>query len=182
MDPELTNSWDLLQRRLALMRQLASSLEQVQTAVVRSDLCGIDGHTVRQRELCEALGQLEAEALGQSFLRSTRSSIPSASGKGNTGTGNDEQNDKNNDKAGMLWGDAAVSPEIRQRWESLALQLNQAESRVNQLNKVYAALLRRAQRTLQIFMRVVASPENTYSAPKGVHVMAPSTMQEGSHV
>ena len=63
MDQGLNLSFELLQRRLALMRDLANSLEQVQTAVVRSDLGGITGHTVRQGELCEALRQLESEAV-----------------------------------------------------------------------------------------------------------------------
>jgi hypothetical protein len=50
MDQELTTSLQLLERRLALMRDLANSLEQVQSAVVRSDLGGINGHTARQGE------------------------------------------------------------------------------------------------------------------------------------
>jgi len=50
MDQELTTSLQLLERRLALMRDLANSLEQVQSAVVRSGLGGINGHTARQGE------------------------------------------------------------------------------------------------------------------------------------
>jgi hypothetical protein len=60
---QVSPSCELLERRLALMRELANSLEQVQSAVVRSDLAGIDGHTVRQRELCEALRWMQGEAL-----------------------------------------------------------------------------------------------------------------------
>lgn len=60
---QVSPSCELLERRLALMRELANSLEQVQSAVVRSDLAGIDGHTVRQRELCGALRWMQGEAL-----------------------------------------------------------------------------------------------------------------------
>jgi len=164
MDPESTNSLDLLERRLALMRQLAGSLEQVQTAVVRSDLRGIDAHTVRQQELCEALAQLEAEAVGQSLYRST----PNQSG--------------GKDKMGMLSEDDAFSSEVRQRCTNLAQELTQIELRVSQLNRVYAALLRRAQRTLEVFMRVLASSANTYSLPKCAPAIGEATLQEVSHV
>ena len=173
MDPELTTSLDLLGRRLALMRQLASSLEQVQSAVVRSDLCGIQGHTARQRELCQGLGQLEAEALG----RSPRPSIPGESR---------EHNHKEKEDFGILPAENAVSPavsgEVRQRWKSLGQELAQVELRVAHLNRVYAGLLRRAQRTLQIFLRVLASSTDTYGPPKRPTVMVPSTMQEVTHV
>ena len=74
----------------------------------------------------------------------------------------------------------AVSPPVRQRWEALDLELIEAEMQVSHLNRVYAALLRRAQRTLRIFIRLRASSANTYTPPKGAR--APSPLQEASHV
>jgi len=161
MDQELNPSFELLERRLALMRGLATSLEQVQTAVVRSDLRGIDGHTLRQRELCESLRQLESEALG--FRNASEG-----------------QHQKVN--IGAQLPEDAVSPQVRERWQTLSRELSQVEMRVGQLNRVYGALLRRAQRTLQIFMRVLASSANTYAPPKCAAVIIPSTHQEVSHV
>jgi len=163
MDQELTTSFDLLERRLALMRELASSLEQVQTAVVRSDLSKIDSHTVRQQELCETLRQLEAEALG----RPPYNLISDQSRKQ------------------KIWAQLpqdGVSPLVRLRWKTLAQDLTRVETRVSQLNQVYGALLRRAQRTLQIFMRVLASSANTYAPPKCAPAIAQSSLQEVSHV
>jgi flagellar biosynthesis/type III secretory pathway chaperone len=163
MNQELSSSVDLLERRLALMRQLANSLEQVQTAVVRSDLGGIDGHTVRQRALCEALCQLESEALGR------RPCNPIT--------------DQNRHlTAWTKLPEEAVSPQVSQRWKTLAQELTQVEAQVGQLNRVYGALLRRAQRTLQIFIRVLASSANTYAPPKCAPAIAPLALQEVSHV
>ena len=76
----------------------------------------------------------------------------------------------------------AVSPEVRQRWRSLGQELAQVELRVAHLNRIYAELLRRVQRTLQIFLRVLASSTGTYAPPKCLTAMAPSTMQEATHV
>jgi hypothetical protein len=160
MDQELNPSFELLQRRLALMRELAISLEQVQTAVVHSNLRGIDGHTVRQRELCESLRQLESEAL------EFRNPVEGRYQPLNLGAQLPED---------------AVSSEIRERWETLSRELTQVEMRVGQLNRVYGALLRRAQRTLEIFMRVLASSANTYTPPKCALAMAPSILREVSH-
>jgi flagellar biosynthesis/type III secretory pathway chaperone len=163
MDQELNTSFNLLERRLALMRELASSLEQVQTAVVRSDLSKIDGHTIRQRELCETLRRLEPEVLARTPYN--RVSDPYREHK--------------------IWvqlPDDRVSPEVRQRWNRLAQELTQVETQVCQLNQVYGALLRRAQRTLQIFRRVLAGSANTYAPPKCAPAIAPSSLQEVSHV
>ncbi|HSY64331.1 MAG TPA: hypothetical protein VK829_07015 [Terriglobales bacterium] len=114
MDQELTTSLQLLERRLALMRDLANSLEQVQSAVVRSDLGGINGHTARQGELCEALRQLESEAVP------IRNPIGGVLAKQN------------------IWAQLPddVSPQVRERWQTLAQELTQLEQRVRQLNRV----------------------------------------------
>ena len=161
MNQELNPSLELLERRLALMRGLAISLEQVQTAVVHSDLGGIDGHTLRQRELCESLRQLESEALGfRNAIEGQRQKV----------------------SIGAQLPEDAVSLQVRERWQTLSRELSQVEMRVGQLNRVYGALLRRAQRTLQIFMRLLASSASTYAPPKCAAAIIPSTLREVSHV
>lgn len=62
MDAELGGSFDSLERGLALMQELANSLEQAQTAVLHSDLAEIERHSARQQEICDALRQRDAEA------------------------------------------------------------------------------------------------------------------------
>lgn len=141
-----TPSCELLECRLALMRQLAASLEQVQGAVVGSDLVSIDGHTVRQRELCEALRRLGIEILS------------GAPGAPVGGEGRSEA-------IGVEPAQVGDPPQIRQRWEALARELIQVEMQVDQLNRVYAALLRRARRIAEIFMRLRANSSGTYTRP-----------------
>jgi hypothetical protein len=162
MDQELTLAFELLARRLALMRELAGSLEQVQSAVVHSELGEIVDQTTRQRELCGALRQLESEAMQRPLCASV-----AKSGKRTIG---------------LQLPEGAVSPLVRERWKTLARQLTEAEMRVGQLNRAYGALLRRAQRTLQIFMRVLASSSNTYAAPKRELPILQPILQEVSHV
>jgi hypothetical protein len=163
MDLELTTSFGLLERRLALMRELAGSLEQVQTAVVRSDLGGIEGHTARQRKLCEALRQLENEAVrclpGDAIIRGSRKQ-----------------------KVWVQLPEHSVSAPLQMRWKALGQELTEVEAQAAQLNQVYGALLRRARLTLRIFMRVLASSANTYAPPKYVPTLAASSLREVSHV
>lgn len=55
MEPELPSSYHPLEKRLDLLRRLASEQEHAQTALLRSDLQAMESHTARQQELCEAL-------------------------------------------------------------------------------------------------------------------------------
>lgn len=161
MDQAFNPSFESLQRRLVLMQELANSLQQVQSAVVGSDLSAINGHTMRQRELCDALRQRESEMPG--MQSSSRGPL------------------RQRNHWAQLPQDAVAS-DVRERWQTLSEELIQVELRVSQLNRVYGALLRRAQRTLQIFMRVLASSANTYTPPKGASIIAPATAREVSHV
>jgi hypothetical protein len=162
MDQAPTTSFGLMECRLALMRDLASSLEQAQSALVRSDLPGIDSITTRQQDLCEALRQLESE--GWRHARSIATSAGSPL-----------------EKAGMALPDDAVSPSLGRPWKTLSEEVTRVEIRVFRLNQVYGALLRRARRTVQIYACALASSANTYPPPKREPAMATPAFQE-SHV
>lgn len=163
MNQELTTSFALLERRLLLMSELSASIEQAQHAVLRSDLPAMDGSAVRQGEICEALRQLESEALQH----------PPCTAKADK---------SRSSRLGMQLPQDVVSPLVRQRWKTLAQELTQVEARVSQLNHIYAALLRRARRTLLIFNRVLASSANTYAPPKPEMAMVQPSFQEIRHV
>jgi len=147
MAQEPSLSFQLLERRLALMRDLASSLEQAEAAVVRSDVASVDRHRVWQQQLCAALGALDAEAR-RFRLCAVTENVPAVQ------------------KNWMPSPGSGVPPHIRQRWNALALELTKAEAQVRHLNRVYGALLRRARRTVEIFCRVLASSAVTYVPPK----------------
>jgi hypothetical protein len=139
MDPKLQLAFDRVERRLALMRDLAATLEQAQAAVLAGNLEMIEAHTVRQRDLCEALRQLTISTV-------------SAGGRAMQPPGPEDP--------------AAESPSPKhEQWSALLGELAEVESRVGHLNRVHAALLRRAQRSLAIVSRLLASSEITYSPP-----------------
>ncbi len=77
-DRELPSSelpdFHALDRRLGLMRELTSVIEQANTAVMKSDLRGIERLTARQRELCNVLRAVEAQTMFQG-CHSQRQSI-----------------------------------------------------------------------------------------------------------
>jgi flagellar biosynthesis/type III secretory pathway chaperone len=162
IDQEIIAGLELGNKRLDLLRELASSLQLAQTAVVRSDLSGIDNQTERQQELCNALRQLGSVGLrlpGTAVVGESRQQNPWA-----------------------RLPEIDLSPGVRQRWEVLGRELQQVEMQVSQLNRIHEGLLRRAQYTLQIFVRLLANSANTYTPPKCAPAVAPSRLQEASHV
>jgi flagellar FlgN protein len=163
MDQELFPVFDLIERRLALMRALADSLERAQTAVAQSNLVEITGHTARQRELCAAVRQLESEA--RQFVADAAIA--------------DETRPQN---IRTRQSQSGVSPLMQQRWNAVAEELSELEIRVGQLNRIYGALLRRARRTVDIFCRVLASSAVTYAAPRAAPAPMPPRFEEVSHV
>ena len=55
--------------------------------------------------------------------------------------------------------------EFASRRRMLREQLAAVENHIRELNRSYAALLRRAKRTIDIFCRLLASSEQTYAVP-----------------
>jgi hypothetical protein len=131
------------EQRLALMRELACSLEQAQAALVRSDVAAMAECNARQEAICDAIRNLE--------------------------------------NSGPV---ASASAVARVRWENIGKDLSEVEGRVRELNRVYGALLRRAGRTLDIFLRVLASSAVTYAPPlAGPRLPKPTfALEEGAHV
>jgi len=160
-DRERATAFELLAGRLALMRELAASLEQVQTAIVRSNLAGITGHIALQRELCQAVRQLETEAPQWSSTKLSAVRIP---------------------RAPLPAPEDAASGLARHRWNAVAKELIEVEIRVGQLNLVYGALVRRARRTVDIFNRALACSANTYAPPKRDPAISQPKFGEISHV
>jgi hypothetical protein len=163
MDQEFFAALKIQEGRLALLRVLGDSLEQAQSAVVRSNLTEITAHTARQRELCETLRQLASEALRLPPCTASAGASPTHPLR-------------------MRLPESTVSPFLQRRWNRVTEELSEVEMRVVQLNRVYGALLRRARRTVDIFCRVVASSAFTYGPPKPGPVLAQAGIGEVSHV
>lgn len=116
-----SSSSQLLQRRLALLQELADSLELSPALLATASPEKLDQQTAQQLEMCRQLRALCPGLAGQ-----TQTPIDAR----------------------------------------LANDLQVIAKRVGDLNRLYAALLRRRRRTVDIFCRVLATSGTTYPAPK----------------
>lgn len=130
-----------LERQIALMRELAGSLERAQAAVLSSDIRQISAQTLRQQRLCEELQRQAGRMSRQNGLAVAPMATPTAP------------------------VDAYPLLPTSARQRSLLAELRETGKLVERLNRDYAALLRRARRTVDIFCRVLASSAITYLPP-----------------
>ena len=61
MDTGISPSFDLVERRLSLMHQLAAELELAQKAILARDIELLEAHTGKQAVLCTALQELSTQ-------------------------------------------------------------------------------------------------------------------------
>jgi len=144
MTPHMQALFDRRRQRLALMRELSGVLEESLTAAFSSDPQKIENCASGQAAVCHALSQLDARCLSYKAHAELGEVLGFAQG-GTTQT--------------------VVPAEAEQRWCQLGHELGQVEARVLHLNRVYGGLLRRAQRTLEIFTRLL-QPSPTYVPPE----------------
>jgi hypothetical protein len=155
MDQTLASENELLERRLTLMRELASSLERAYAAVAKADLGAMSSETANEETLCEQLCQI-IPRLPQSLSTATEAR--------KTRTGPEQ----------LPEGPSSAC----ERWSILLRHLKDVETRIAQLNRAYGALLRRARRTVDIFCRVLAHSGITYPSPVHQPVSAIQAMRE----
>lgn len=130
--PELSQ---LIERRVALVRSLAESLEASTPALVRNDAGSIARGAAHQAELCRQWSELEAELRRQAKLKTTAS--PAASGYSH-----------------------AVSHTAR-----LQTEWNALGARIRYVTRVHWSLLRHLERSLAVMQRLVDSCAPTYTPP-----------------
>jgi len=128
----------IVQQRIILLLELATSLEQAQRALLKTNLEEFRSHTTRQQELCRLLREDSGEAAQER-------TEPRVDGS----------------KSSEPQPESAAS----ERWTTLGAQLRDVEQRVAELNCCYGALLRRARRTVDIFCRVLTNSGLTYAPP-----------------
>jgi hypothetical protein len=129
--PELSK---LVERRLALVGNLAESLELSRQALVRNDAEAIARGAAHQAELCRQWGLLESELRRVADRRSHMLS---------TGTPGSSP-------------DLERSARLQAEWETLG-------ARIRYLTRVHWSLLRHLQRSLAVLNRVVDSCASTYT-------------------
>jgi len=138
VDTSLPQLSKLIERRLALVRCLAESLESSTPALVRNDAEAIARGAAHQAELCRQWGRLEDELRREA---GRRSAPPPAGASGNfPGTEN--------------------SARLQAEWEALG-------ARIRYLTRVHWSLLRHLERSLAVLNRVVDSCAPTYTPDPG---------------
>jgi hypothetical protein len=129
----------LIEQRLALLRNLAESLEQSSVALVQNDAEAIARGAAHQAELCWQWSRLEGELRREAG----RPSIPSSP----------------NAAADVIH--LEHSARLQAEWEALG-------ARIRYLTRVHWSLLRHLERSLAVLSRVVDSCAPTYMPDPGL--------------
>ena len=135
---------ELLKRRVASLRLMANELRDCRDSLTGMDLEETWEHISYQQGLCSEIRFLDGE------LRGLRRQLAEAGGlepEGMTAAA----------FAGLF--DAGSAPQLRQVMEDLA----GVQQSVRRLNRVYAGLLRRSRRSINVLINVMASYLGTYS-------------------
>jgi len=137
---------ELLKRRVASLRLMAKELRECRESFTSMDLEATREHILYQRGLLSEIRYLDDE------LRLLRRQIALASG-GDPGKLSDAE------MANLLNVESAA--QFRRVGEDLEI----AKKTLRRLNRVYAGLLRRSRRSINVLINVIASYTGTYTPP-----------------
>jgi CHAD domain-containing protein len=139
---------ELLKRRVASLRLMAKELRECRESFTRMDLEAIREHISYQKSLCSEIRALDDE------LGVLRRQMAAASGLQPQGT-----------SAAAFVGlfDADSALQLRQVMDDLA----GVQKGVRRLNRVYAGLLRRSRRSINVLTNVMANYIGTYNPLTG---------------
>ncbi len=135
---------ELLKRRLASLRLMAKELRDCRQSLVSMDLESTREHISYQQGLCSEIRFLDHELLA------LKSQIVGAAGL---------QSDGLDGAAFAGLFDSSSAQELRRVTGELA----EVQKSVWRLNRVYAGLLRRSRRSINVLINVMASYMGTYS-------------------
>ena len=134
---------ELLKRRLASLRLMAKELHDCRQSFVNMDLESTREHISYQQGLCSEIRFLDHE------LRTLRSQIVGAAGI--------QPGELDNAAFAKLF-DSASAVELSR----VTGELRAVEKSLRRLNRVYAGLLRRSRRSINVLINVMASYMGTY--------------------
>ncbi|HEX3353810.1 MAG TPA: hypothetical protein VHS34_13405 [Terriglobales bacterium] len=138
MYPQTTFRLGIAEQRLALLRELAEVLGLAQGALLNSDLDRLQEQNGRQLTLCKTLRTLAGDSAGPGIQASEPAISPPA-----------------------IFGPGSLSAPID--GDAISRQLQEVRRQVQHLNRVQAALLRRARRSLEISACLRARCALTYA-------------------
>jgi uncharacterized protein YukE len=141
--------FELLDRRMALLDMLATTLREARRDVVGLDVDGLEAHITQQEQLCRQVSALDDDLNG--LQKRWLALAPPVSG--DCGTANEKR-----------------SVEIR--LAEIRERMRAAQARVKGLNDAHQALLRRCRRTAGALSNMYARFAATYSEPVHVRISA----------
>jgi uncharacterized protein YhaN len=155
MKREVQNYMDLLERRLATLRLLASDLEESRAAYVTLDLTSMHQHISRQENLCTEIRMLDGEL--QNMKEKLRrlaalGEIPSTLGE----------------------LEAQLDPVSARQLQLLMGGLRAIQADVRRLSRVHSELLRRSRRSVNVLLNFLAHYSGKYPLPIAPSKASPS--------
>lgn len=137
---------ELLERRLAALRLLASDLNESRSAYVNLDLRAMRQHISHQESLCTEIRTLDAE------LHQLKPKLANLAA--------------NHDLRSTLVAlDVQLDPASARQLELLMGGLRAIQADVRRLSRVHAELLRRSRRSVNVLLNFLAHYSGTYPLP-----------------
>ena len=146
MQHEVQQYLELLERRLATLRLLATDLDESRSAYVTLDLQSMHQHIARQETLCTEIRLLDAEL--QSMKEELRGLV--LAGQMPSSLGDLE---------------AQLDPTSARQLHLLMGGLKAIQADVRRLSRVHSELLRRSRRSVNVLLNFLAHYSGTYPLP-----------------
>lgn len=157
MNHEVQIYLELLEKRLATLRLLATDLEESRSAYVTLDLRLMHQHISRQENLCTEVRLLDAE------LQRMKEKLRTLAASGQM-------------PATLSELEAQLDPASARQLHLLLGGLKAIQADVRRLSRVHSELLRRSRRSVNVLMNFLAHYSGTYPAaltrPKGAALSA----------
>jgi hypothetical protein len=146
MKSEVQRYLELLERRLATLRLLATDLDESRSAYVTLDLLAMHQHIAHQENLCTEIRMLDAELQD---LKGTLAGL-AAAGEIPSSLGDLE---------------TQLDPTSARQLHLLLGGLKAIQADVRRLSRVHSELLRRSRRSVNVLLNFLAHYSGTYPLP-----------------
>ncbi len=146
MNREVQQYLELLERRLAILRMLATDLDESRSAYVTLDLRAMHQHISRQENLCSEIRMLDTE------LQNMKEKLRGLVAAGEMPSTLSEL-------------EAQLDPMSAAKLHLLMGGLKTIQADVHRLSRVHSELLRRSRRSVNVLLNFLAHYSGTYPLP-----------------
>jgi chromosome segregation ATPase len=146
MKREVQQYLELLEKRLATLRLLATDLDESRSAYVTLDLRSMHQHITRQENLCTEIRLLDAE------LQSMKEKLRALAATGDIPS-----------SLGEI--EAQLDPASARQLHLLLGGLKAIQADVRRLSRVHSELLRRSRRSVNVLLNFLAHYSGSYPLP-----------------